>query len=60
MPVRCWGERPEIFYLTIAVPVIFWVACADILELASLHERMPVPLNLEYSKEPSLRRAAAY
>ena len=58
-PARCWGERPEIFYLTIAVPVIFWMTCAEILELASRHERMPVPLDLEYFKEPSLRRAAA-
>ena len=44
------GERPEIFYLTIAVPVIFWMTCAEILELASLHEN--IPKKLVYAVQP--------
>ena len=41
-PCPLLGERPETFYSTIAVPVMKF---AHILELASLYERMLVPLD---------------
>jgi hypothetical protein len=44
------GERPEIFYLTIAIPVIFWMTCAEILEPASLHEN--ILRKLAYAVQP--------
>jgi hypothetical protein len=44
-PCPLLGKRPETFYSTIAVPVVFWMLFARILVLASLQERMLVALD---------------
>ena len=57
MPVRCCGRDLNLL-LDVNDSRHLGMKFAEILEVASLHERMLSPLDLELSEETVLRRAA--